>query len=423
MTGPVPRDVDAKKLTIIGAGIVGICSGLEAIKAGYQVTIVDRLPPGAATSHGNAGVVSPWSVVPQALPGLWKSVPKWFLDPHGPVKVRWRDLPTTLPWVAAFFRHANAKEATRISNAMAYLVRENQEIYAGLLGEAGRPDLIRSSDMITVSRSPRRPDLQDIGSRLRQRHGAKLEVLTGDELREIEPFLSKEIRFGVATKNQSRCMDPGEICKVLARHFENQSGVILHQNVKAIVPKENGGFVLQCEGSELFAQRLLLAAGAWSSKLLRPLGINLPLIGERGYHLIFKDPQVTVNNSISDGDAKIILSEMTTGVRIAGTAEFADPDAAPNYARAKALQPLAKRLLPGLNTEPQVEWMGVRPSYPDNLPTIGPLGKFNGLFGAFGHSHYGFGMAPQTARLAVKLITGQSPNEDLSSVSFSRYGE
>lgn len=412
---------DGKTLTIIGAGIVGICSGLEAIKAGYRVTIVDRAPPGTSTSHGIAGVISPWSVVPQAMPGVWKSVPKWLIDPKGPVKLRWRDLPTTLPWVLSFFKNANERDAERVSDAMAYLMRDNQDIFATYLREAGRGDLLRSSDLLTVSRKKERPDLKDLASRLRLKHGATIDVLTGNETREIEPHLAKDITFGVVLRGQSRCMDPGETCKVLAGLFEQNGGVILQRTVQEIIPAETGGFKLRSDEGDLTTGLLLLAAGAWSAKLLKPLGVHIPLIGERGYHLVFKDPQVTVNNSISDGDAKIILSEMNAGIRVAGTAEFADPDAPPNYDRAKALLPLATRLLPNLNTEPVAEWMGVRPSFPDNLPAIGKIGAFEGLFGAFGHSHYGFGMAPQTARLAVKLISRQTPNEDISQLSFSRF--
>ena len=88
--------------------------------------------------------------------------------------------------------------------------------------------------------------------------------------------------------------------------------------------------------------------------------------------------------------------------------------------RAPALEPLAKRLLPGLNTQQQVQWMGVRPSFPDNLPVIGRITPLASLFGALGHSHYGFGMAPQTARLVRLLIQGATPNWNVSAVSFKR---
>ncbi|MEL6479735.1 MAG: FAD-dependent oxidoreductase, partial [Pseudomonadota bacterium] len=87
MAGKTPE------VTILGAGIIGVCCALSALERGYTVRVVDRLAPGEATSHGNAGVISPFSVVPQCMPGVWKSVPRWLLDPAGPVKLRWRDLP------------------------------------------------------------------------------------------------------------------------------------------------------------------------------------------------------------------------------------------------------------------------------------------------------------------------------------------
>lgn len=421
MSSPVVRLATSEHLTIIGAGIIGICTAIEAARAGYRVTVIDRLPPGEATSFGIAGVISPWSVVPQAMPGVWKGVPKWFLDPKGPVKVRWRDLPRILPWVRSFFSHATEAEAIRISDGMAFLMRDNMAIYADYLSGTGAERLVRSSHMITVYRSGSMPDLTDLASRLRLRHGARLDALSGDELREIEPALSPDIRFGIVVRDQARTVDPGQVCKVLAGLAKSEGVTFVQAEVRSIAPDGNGFLVTGTDGVHR-TDRLLVAAGAWSLKLLAPLGIKVPLIGERGYHLVFTDPGVTVNNSIADGAAKIILSQMDAGVRVAGTAEFGDPDAPPNYARAQALLPLATRLLPALQTKPAVEWMGVRPSFPDNLPVVGRLGKFQNLFGAFGHSHYGFGMAPQTARLAVQLMAGQAPNEDISAFSPDRFG-
>ena len=411
-----------RNLTIIGAGIIGICAALEAVEAGFKVTIVDHQPPGEATSHGIAGVISPWSVVPQAMPGIWKGVPKWFLDPKGPVKVRWRDLPQILPWVASFFRHANDTEATRVSDAMAWLMQDNMDRFAAYLKGTGAEHLICPSHLLTVYRGGAKPDLSDLASRLRLRHKADLSVLSAGEIQEVEPCLASDYTHAVMIRNQSRTTDPGRVCKALAEKSERMGAIYLRHKVTALIPQEDGSFRLQHENGILHAERVLVCAGAWSMKLLKPLGIRLPLIGERGYHLVFTDPGVTVNNSISDANAKIILSQMDAGVRVAGTAEFADADAPPNYARARALLPLAQRLLPELKAQHKVEWMGVRPSFPDNLPVVDRLGRFENLFGAFGHSHYGFGMAPQTARLARQLIEGSVPNRDVSAVSASRFG-
>jgi len=68
-------------VTIIGAGIVGICCALSLQERGVQVRLIDRGEPGQETSFGNAGVISPWSIIPQAMPGIWKSIPRMLLSP------------------------------------------------------------------------------------------------------------------------------------------------------------------------------------------------------------------------------------------------------------------------------------------------------------------------------------------------------
>ena len=50
-------------VTVLGAGIVGICCALSLAQRGIGVRIIDRGEPGQATSYGNAGVISPWSFI------------------------------------------------------------------------------------------------------------------------------------------------------------------------------------------------------------------------------------------------------------------------------------------------------------------------------------------------------------------------
>ena len=114
-------------------------------------------------------------------------------------------------------------------------------------------------------------------------------------------------------------------------------------------------------------------------------------------------------------------SSMETGLRSAGTAEFAGLDAAPDYRRARILARLTKRMLPKLNTEDTQEWMGARPSLPDSLPCIDEIPGKPGLFTAFGHGHCGLSMAPMTGRLVADLVTRTRPNIDLSPYSSKRF--
>jgi D-amino-acid dehydrogenase len=408
-------------VTILGAGIIGVTCALELLEQGLSVTVVDRLSPGEATSYGNAGSISPWSVVPLATPGVWKSVPRWLLDPQGPVKVRWRDLPEILPWVAGFLRNSTMDRVTRISDGLSLMMRDNVSLYRRHLHGTGAEDLITDAMLVTAYRGAAKPSLDDLGYRLRIERGAKVEIIGAHDLRDLEPAISHEYHSAGLVKEQGRTRDPGRLCKVLGAKAEQMGAVFVSAEVRRLQPQDDGSTIMETTTDPIYAQKLVLAAGVWSADLLRPLGFKLPLIAERGYHLEFMEPGITLNNSVQDVDAKVILSTMDNGLRVAGTAEFAHIDAPPNYRRAERLAPLSRRLLPDLQTEPKRRWMGIRPSFPDNLPAIGAFRSAPGIIAAFGHNHHGLGMAPVTARMVAAEVAGTPGNEDVSALSPDRF--
>jgi D-amino-acid dehydrogenase len=207
----------------------------------------------------------------------------------------------------------------------------------------------------------------------------------------------------------------------LTQKFCDQGGKLVKSRVENIKPLRNDGWSIQIQGQQYKSELLLIASGAWSVDLLKPLGLKLPLVNERGYHLEFKQPGVSLDHSIMDVKSKFVVSSMSGGVRSAGTAEFAHLNARPNYQRAKIFKSLTKRLLPDLNTGNTSEWMGTRPSFPDSLPVIGQVPGFSGLFAAFGHSHYGLGMAPKTGQLLANLVCRETADIDPGPYRLDRF--
>ena len=112
---------------------------------------------------------------------------------------------------------------------------------------------------------------------------------------------------------------------------------------------------------------------------------------------------------------------MTPGIRIAGTAEFGGLDAAPNFARARALTHHARKMLPGIDTTDVTEWSGLRPTLPDSLPVIGPSPHLPNLFFAFGHQHVGLTGGPKTGRLIADLVAGRTPDLDIGPFRADRF--
>lgn len=411
----------AERVIIAGAGIVGICTALSLLEKGFAVELIDRDPPAEGASHGNAGVISPWSCIPQSMPGVWKSVPRWLLDPEGPLAVRWSYAPRLTPWLLKFFQAGARDRLPAIADAMHVLNRPNVDLYRRHLKGTGQEHLVGDCLYVHVYKNRDSANLKRLAWRMRDDRGAPLEVVNDAELHEIEPALSGDYKAAILIKNQARALDPGALGKALAGKARSMGAIFHRADIRRIEPSSGGLWVLHTTEGEFAAKKLIIAAGAWSARLLAPLGIKVPLEAERGYHLVFRNPGVTVNNSIMETDRKFVASSMLAGVRCAGTAEFAGLDAPPDYRRAKVFKRLAKRLFPLINVDDAEEWTGVRPSFPDSLPCIGAIPGYANLFAAFGHSHYGFGMAPNTGRIVAGLVSGELPNIDLTPYRIERF--
>ena len=125
---------------VIGAGIVGICCGIELRKRGLDVIILDSEPAGSQTSSGNAGGFGFTDVMPMAGPGVIRRVPGWLLDPCGPLFVRPGYLPRLLPWLWHFYRSSSREGVDRLSAALASLLRASERDVRELVGQAGIAD-------------------------------------------------------------------------------------------------------------------------------------------------------------------------------------------------------------------------------------------------------------------------------------------
>ncbi|MEO0821737.1 MAG: FAD-dependent oxidoreductase [Pseudomonadota bacterium] len=407
------------RVVIIGAGAVGIATALSAAEQGLEVDVIDRDAPASGASHGNAGVISPWSCVPVSLPGLWRSVPRWLFDPEGPLSVRPAYALRFAPWALRFLAAGREARLPAIADAMHALSRPSADLYRQMLSGTGSEHLVVDSLYLHVSRRET-VSLDGPAWRLRAARGVPFRQVGAEELREIEPALAPEYRSAVVIEGQARSLDPGGVGRALAAKAEG-FGVRFHRTAVTALAREGEDWTVSTEAGAHRARQVVLAAGAWSARLLRPLGIRVPLEAERGYHLVLKSPGVEVRNSVMETERKFVASGMAAGVRLAGTAEFAGLDAAPDWRRAEVLKGHAERLFPGIATGDAEVWMGSRPSLPDSLPCIGPVPGQPGLVVAFGHSHFGFGMAPATGRLVAQLLRGIAPNVDMAPYRVERF--
>ncbi|MEL7257696.1 MAG: FAD-dependent oxidoreductase [Pseudomonadota bacterium] len=408
-------------VTILGAGIVGICTALALTERGQKVRLIDRDVPGQATSFGNAGVISPWSIVPQSMPGVWKQIPGWLLDPNGPVSIKPSYAPHLIKWGLKFLAQGREDRVRATSTAMDTLNRDCMTLYRQHLAGTGHENLIQDSYYVHVFRDAKSASIDSLDNTLRREAGAQVERIGPSELKTLEPDLSPDFQAAIVIKDQARALSPGRICQALVDKFQSQGGILERATVHTIKPSNKGGWIYITDKGETSTPKLVLAMGVWSAELLKPLGLNVPLQSERGYHVSFTSPGITLNNSVMDVDKKFVASSMNDGLRVAGTAEFAGLDAPENKKRLRSLVKLARGLSPDLKTDVYTTWSGQRPSLPDSLPCIGEIEGFPNLITAFGHSHYGLMMAPKTGQIVANIATGTNANIDLTPYRVERF--
>lgn len=411
---------DEKSVIVLGAGVMGLCAALYLQRSGQKVRVLDPLPPAGGTSYGNAGLISSDTVVPIALPGMLKKVPKWLMDPEGPLSIKPKYLPHVTPWLLRWVGASRMQRVLKISDAMHALHHDSMKCWRDLLGEKHFSELIRPSGQVRVW------DGEAIGSKveieLSKRYDIPVEILDANRLQEMYPGISKTAKGGLLVPGNGYTVNPQRLVQTLGDLFMQEGGEIIAERVLEVVKEGTGqGFRLITNISNKTTPTLVVATGAWSRYLLDPLGISVPLESERGYHAMMPTPNITLPIPISVKSRGFGLTSMEGGLRAAGTVELAGLTAPPSLRRAEILVEHAKRLFPALQSGEPAYWMGHRPSMPDSLPVLGKVPKMPGLYLAFGHGHFGMTGSPPSARLLSELINDKPPTIDPSPYSCTRF--
>ncbi len=405
-----------RHVAIIGAGIVGACSAVEALRHGFRVTSIDPAEPSGeqSVSYGNGCWLSPMSVIPPAVPGLWKKVPKFLADPLGPLAIRWSYFPRVAPWLVRYLRAGwtwdSVEDAAR---ALRPLVVDAPALHQRLAEEAGVGHLIERRGLIYVYPSRADFEAEAMAWEIRHRVGVRWLELDADELRQREPELDRRYTFGVMVEEGGHCTDPGAYTAALVAHAVGQGAE--HRRAAATGFAIEGGRLraVRTDQGEIAADAAVIAAGAHARPLAAAAGDTVPLETERGYHAELAEPEVSPRHGLMPSDGKMSVMRTRNGLRCAGQVEIAGLDAAPNWKRAEILRDHLLRCFPGLPRDLPAErvkvWMGHRPSMPDGKPCLGYARGSPDIVHAFGHGHTGLVAAARTGRVVTDLLAGQAP--------------
>jgi len=403
-----------RSIAVIDAGIVGVSTALYLQRDGHAVTLIDRVGPAAGASYGNAGGVVAASCEPLGMPGMLARVPGMLTDPLGPLVLRWRYLPRIAPWRVRLVLASRPSRVEQIADARAALNAGVETAWRSLVAQAGIADLLRPGGWLEVYETDRGFASTAARRDLMARRDVPFEVLSADELRQLEPSLAPIFKYGLFMPDCPFVANPGRAVERLATDFAERGGRLVTAEVTGFELAVRPYRVLAGTGPVVDTEVIVLAAGAWSRGLARQLGATVPLDSERGYHLMLPPVEPGLGRPAIHGERSFSLSPMEHGTRLTSQVEFAGLDAPPDYRRVRGLLGAAKRMLPGLETEERSAWLGFRPSLPDSLPAVGPVPGRPGVYLGFGHGHLGLTQGPVTGRILADLVAGRDPGIDLA---------
>ncbi len=427
-----PSEISAtsvqRHVVVIGAGAVGLMSALHALDQGLQVTIVDPGQPGGehASSYGNAGWLSSHSVLPPSEPGVWKKVPGFLADPLGPLSVRWRYLPRTLPWLLRYLvAGSTTARISATAAALRPLLQGAAPLHKEIADRAGVGDLIDLGGLLHIYRSREHFETDARGWGIRRKLGIGWQELSAQELHAREPDLDPAYGFAVLIPEAGHCRNPGAYIAALAAHACARGARLKATAATGFRFEGKKLVAVQTDAGDIVCDAAVIAAGAQSKALAAQAGDKVPLETERGYHAMVLAPEGRPRTPMMIMDRKVIATQTEEGLRVAGQVEIASFDAVPDWRRAEIMRDLALKLFPSLPRDLPANrvryWLGRRPSMPDGLPCIGPSSRSADIIHAFGHGHIGLGSSARTGRLVGQLLAGQLPEIDLAPFSAQRF--
>ncbi len=391
-------------IAIIGAGVIGLTIAKTLSEAGHAVTLIDPATPGVGASHGNAGTIADYAVMPVGTPDVLRSLPALLFNKDSPLAIRRSALPALIPWLARFARQSLPAAATRNAHAIAQLLTDAGPMWQTLARDIGADHLTRHTGCLYLYDTPQAFRAAQTDMATRRTMGVTVDLIGPDDLHQLEPHLPP-MAGAAFFPNAMTLTDPGAVMAALAAHIAPQVPHIR----KTVTKLERTSQGIHLTGPNLTAKRVIIAAGAHSRHLARMAGDRIPLDTERGYHVEWDMDAPRLTRPACPTTRGFYLCPMDGRLRVAGTVELGGLHAPPSPHRIAKLTKGAQTIFPDLGP-PSRTWMGFRPSLPDSLPVIGPSSLGADVIHAFGHGHIGVTLAPMTARIVAAIIAGDSPD-------------
>lgn len=414
------------KVTVLGAGVVGVTTAYQLARSGHDVTVVDRQAgPALETSFANAGEVSFGYCSPWAAPGIPMKAMKWLFMKHAPLILRPRVDAAMISWLVQMLSNCTSRRYALNKSRMLRLADYSRIALAEVRSETGIAYDERMQGTLQLFRTQQQLDSSAKDVKALAADGIPHEILDRDGCIRIEPALAhvREKVVGGLLTPKDETGDCFKFTNALAAKAA-ELGVQFAYGTTVLGLDVAGGRVraVVTARKRLEADAVVVALGSYSPLLLKSFGIRLPVYPVKGYSLTIPitDASRSPESTVMDETYKIAITRLGDRIRVGGMAEISGYTNDLGQARRRTLEHSVTDLFPGGDVSQATFWSGLRPMTPDGTPIIGRT-KIAGLFLNTGHGTLGWTMSCGSARVISDLVSGKTPEIDATDLAIARY--
>ena len=415
-------------MLIVGGGIVGLSIAYYCSRKGHRVTLIERGSQNrSGCSFVNAGMVVPSHIVPLASPGMVQRALRWMWNPESPFYVKPRLSADLLDWGFKFHRAATQAHVDRAAPVLRDLHLASRDCYRQWAALWNNEFELTERGLLMLCNTEHGLEEEIKAAEHARRLGIAAEVLTPSATAALEPNLRMTIAGSVYFPMDCH-LAPERLMAVLAREVE-RAGVHVSHDTSVDGWRASGDRIeairtSPADAAELKADEYVVCAGIWSQRVVRDLGIWIPMQAGKGYSLTVESPASLPHVCAILSEARVAVTPMGGALRFAGTMELTGIDEGINAARVRGIVNSVAEYFPDVtpaHLQQATARSGLRPCSPDGLPYVGRVARFANLSVATGHAMMGISLGPITGRLMAEILSGEPPSCSMEGMSPDRY--
>ncbi len=411
------------KVTIVGGGVIGLCSAYYLRKAGHEVTVIEKNTITDGCSFGNMGYISPSHFIPLATPGIIRQGLKWMMSSSSPFYIKPRLNADLIRWGLAFKRSATAGHVEQSAPHLNNLLQLSRELMVDLKKELAPFDMIEKGCWMLYKTAKTGEHEKHLAEQA-HRFGLKTISCTPQQVQDYEKQVEVNVAGGVLYLDDCHVSPARFMHSLYEQLLKMGVKFWLNTNVTGFEKKDGKITAVITDKMQLPCEELVIANGSWLGNISKILGIQMLMQPGKGYSIVYNDLEKNLQYPSILVDDRTATSPIEKWLRIGGTMEMSGHSDNILPKRVIAVYNAFKKYYPGMQLpEPNTAkaWYGYRPVTPDGMPYIGRHNKYSNLVYAGGHAMLGVSAAAGTGVLVNELVGHKTPSIPVSAFDPERF--